>query len=267
MKAPLPAARSDPLPDARLADAAPRRLGRDAGVRHRRAAPGGGLVLLLMNIATVFPLWPGNIGLLQAAVALPLDAVRRRVSTGFAYGLVLQVVEMSVGVGVGLVMLAREGLSFASLQTMEEAEESRENVLLEQAETNEPRQRERARVASDLVELPKRVCASDSRQPGAARQASRAASRTRRVLMPRTDGNSRSGARTQRIGVFAVIVAERGGLVDERDLPERVARGRTYPLRSPWTVNVALAALDDEEVEPAHGPRSRSPGRGRTNAR
>ena len=25
-----------------------------------------------MNVATVFPLWPGNIGLLQAAVALPL---------------------------------------------------------------------------------------------------------------------------------------------------------------------------------------------------
>ena len=36
---------------------------------------------------------------------------------------------MSVGVGVGLVMLAREGLSFASLQRMEEAEESQENVL------------------------------------------------------------------------------------------------------------------------------------------
>ena len=31
-----------------------------------------GVVLLLMNIAIVFPLWPGNVGLLQAAVALPL---------------------------------------------------------------------------------------------------------------------------------------------------------------------------------------------------
>ena len=78
--------------------------------------PAAGLVLLLMNVATVFPLWPGNIGLLQAAVALPLRQYGVAYATGFAYGLVLQVVEMSVGVGVGLVMLAREGLSFASLQ-------------------------------------------------------------------------------------------------------------------------------------------------------
>ena len=34
--------------------------------------PAAGLVLVLMNIATVFPLWPGNVGLVQAAVALPL---------------------------------------------------------------------------------------------------------------------------------------------------------------------------------------------------
>ena len=31
-----------------------------------------------MNVATIFPLWPGNIGLVQAAVALPLVPVRRR---------------------------------------------------------------------------------------------------------------------------------------------------------------------------------------------
>jgi len=34
--------------------------------------PAAGLVLVLMNIATIVPLWPGNIGLVQAAVALPL---------------------------------------------------------------------------------------------------------------------------------------------------------------------------------------------------
>ena len=82
--------------------------------------PAAALVLLLMNIATIFPLWPGNIGLLQAAVALPLAQYGVAYGTGFAYGLVLQAVEMSVGVGVGLVMLAREGLSFASLKRMEE---------------------------------------------------------------------------------------------------------------------------------------------------
>jgi uncharacterized membrane protein YbhN (UPF0104 family) len=34
--------------------------------------PAAGLVLVLMNVATIFPLWPGNVGLVQAAVALPL---------------------------------------------------------------------------------------------------------------------------------------------------------------------------------------------------
>jgi hypothetical protein len=72
-----------------------------------------------MNIATIFPLWPGNFGLLQAAVALPLVQYGVAYSTGFAYGLVLQAIEMSVGVGVGLVFLAREGLSFATLRKME----------------------------------------------------------------------------------------------------------------------------------------------------
>ena len=75
-----------------------------------------GLVLLLMNVATIFPLWPGNIGLLQAAVALPLLQYGVAYSRGFAYGLGLQVLEMSVGVGVGLVFLAREGLTFATLR-------------------------------------------------------------------------------------------------------------------------------------------------------
>ena len=52
--------------------------------------PAAGLVLLLMNVATIFPLWPGNFGLLQAAVALPLVQYGVAYSTGFAYGIVLQ---------------------------------------------------------------------------------------------------------------------------------------------------------------------------------
>ena len=94
--------------------------------------PAAALVLLLMNVATVFPLWPGNVGLLQAAVALPLVQYGVAYGTGFAYGLVLQAIEMSVGVGVGLVMLAREGLSLAALKRMEEQEESSAEDVLEE---------------------------------------------------------------------------------------------------------------------------------------
>ena len=88
------------------------------GIEEHLAA--AGLVLLLMNVATIFPLWPGNIGLLQAVVALPLVSYGVAYSTGLAFGLGLQVLEMSVGVGVGLIFLMREGLSFATLRQMEE---------------------------------------------------------------------------------------------------------------------------------------------------
>lgn len=92
--------------------------------------PAAGLVLLLMNVATIFPLWPGNIGLLQAAIALPLVQYGVAYGTGFAYALALQAVEMSVGVGVGLLFLAREGLSLASLQRMEAEQESQEDAIV-----------------------------------------------------------------------------------------------------------------------------------------
>ncbi|MCZ7588859.1 MAG: flippase-like domain-containing protein [Gaiella sp.] len=106
--------------------------------------PAAALVLLLMNIATVFPLWPGNVGLLQAAVALPLVQYGVAYGTGFAFGLVLQAVEMSVGVGVGLVMLAREGLSLAALRRMEDEEESSAEDALDELVEADAAREERA---------------------------------------------------------------------------------------------------------------------------
>jgi uncharacterized protein (TIRG00374 family) len=83
--------------------------------------PAAGLVLLLMNVATLFPLWPGNIGLLQAAIALPLRSYGVPAGKAIAYGFGLQAIEASVGIGVGLIFLAREGLSFAMLRRMPDA--------------------------------------------------------------------------------------------------------------------------------------------------
>ena len=87
--------------------------------------PAAGLVLVLMNVATVFPLWPGNVGLVQAAISIPLKQyynVAR--ATGVAFGFGLQAIEASVGVGVGLIFLAREGLSFAMLRVMPDASQA-----------------------------------------------------------------------------------------------------------------------------------------------
>jgi glycosyltransferase 2 family protein len=106
------------------------------------------LVLLLMNVATVFPLWPGNIGLLQAAVALPLVSYGVAYARGFAYGLGLQMIEVAVGVGLGLVFLAREGLSFATLKQMPETGEAELAEAHESVETFEAdAARSRARVS------------------------------------------------------------------------------------------------------------------------
>jgi uncharacterized membrane protein YbhN (UPF0104 family) len=97
------------------------------------------VVLLLMNVATIFPLWPGNIGLLQAVVALPLVSYGVAYSTGLAFGLGLQVLEMSVGVGVGMVFLMREGLSLDTLRRMPAEEESQESVVTDLEEERRAR--------------------------------------------------------------------------------------------------------------------------------
>ncbi len=118
--------------------------------------PAAGLVLVLMNIATIVPLWPGNIGLVQAAVALPLLKYGVAYPVGFAYGIVLQAIEIACGVSLGLIAIAREGISFAVLRRMEDEDESSEDALegvhemideLEQAEHETEAARESAAVS------------------------------------------------------------------------------------------------------------------------
>jgi uncharacterized protein (TIRG00374 family) len=106
------------------------------------------LVLLLMNVAMLFPLWPGNVGLVQAAVALPLVSYGVAYPKGFAFAIGLQAIEMSVGVGFGLLFLAREGLSFAMLKRMPGADEAEVPPPREEAEAGPAEEpvRERARI-------------------------------------------------------------------------------------------------------------------------
>jgi uncharacterized membrane protein YbhN (UPF0104 family) len=85
--------------------------------------PAAALVLVLMNVVTVFPFWPGNVGLLQAAIAFALLSYGVAYPHGFAYGIGLQAIEASVGVGLGGFFLAREGFSFAMLRRMPEVTE------------------------------------------------------------------------------------------------------------------------------------------------
>jgi len=109
--------------------------------------PSAALVLLVMNVVNVIPLWPGNVGAVQAAIALPLTSYGVAYADGIAFGFGLQAIEASVGIGIGLVFLAREGLSFATLRGMPGAAEANveERGRGEQDEEHE-RAPERARV-------------------------------------------------------------------------------------------------------------------------
>jgi glycosyltransferase 2 family protein len=108
--------------------------------------PAAALVLLVMNVATIIPLWPGNVGAVQVAIAIPLVSYGVAYADGIAFGFGLQAIEASVGVGIGLVFLAHEGLSFATLRGMPSVVEDE----LESDEDDGPRsegsRRARARV-------------------------------------------------------------------------------------------------------------------------
>ena len=100
--------------------------------------PAAALVLLVMNVATIVPLWPGNVGAVQVAIAIPLVSYGVAYADGVAFGFGLQAIEASVGIGLGLIFLAHEGLSFASLRRMPAAtdptlgEEEAEEAPLEE---------------------------------------------------------------------------------------------------------------------------------------
>jgi peptidoglycan/xylan/chitin deacetylase (PgdA/CDA1 family) len=76
-----------------------------------------GLVFLVSTLVQLFPFWPGNVGLFQAAVtqvliqAYPIDLTH---ALAFAVG--LQVIEVSLGVGLGFWFLSREGLSLSEVR-------------------------------------------------------------------------------------------------------------------------------------------------------
>ena len=103
--------------------------------------PAAAVVLLVMNVVTLFPFWPGNVGAVQLAIAAPLSASYGvAAARGVAYGFGLQAIEASVGVGVGLLFLAREGLSFAMLRVMPTAAQAELG-----ADEQEPKPRVRRR--------------------------------------------------------------------------------------------------------------------------
>ena len=80
---------------------------------------GAALVFVATTIVQLFPFWPGNVGMFQLGVYAPLvQLCAVPGSTAIAFGVGLQVVEALLGVGLGLVFLAREGLTFGGARLL-----------------------------------------------------------------------------------------------------------------------------------------------------
>jgi glycosyltransferase 2 family protein len=91
---------------------------------------GAGLVFVSSTIVQLFPFWPGNLGIFQLGVAGPLvSAYAVSTTSAVAFSVGLQLVEGLLGVGLGIVFLAREGLSLSSARRLASAPEERSPQL------------------------------------------------------------------------------------------------------------------------------------------
>ena len=68
-------------------------------------------VLVATNVAAVLPITPGNVGVFQAACVAALAAYGIDPGRALAYGVVLQLLEVTIAVALGLPALLAEGLS------------------------------------------------------------------------------------------------------------------------------------------------------------
>lgn len=76
------------------------------------------LLLILINVAGALPATPGNVGVFQLATVIPLVATYDvSKTTALAFSIGLQIIEGSIGLGVGSACLLREGLKFGQVRT------------------------------------------------------------------------------------------------------------------------------------------------------
>lgn len=90
------------------------------------------LLLILINVAGAMPATPGNVGVFQLATVIPLIATYDiSKTTALAFSIGLQMIEGSIGLGVGSACLLREGLKFGQVRS-EAAKDFRDSAQKEQ---------------------------------------------------------------------------------------------------------------------------------------
>jgi phosphatidylinositol alpha-mannosyltransferase len=87
------------------------------GLNHQAGAAAAAAVLFAVNITAVLPATPANLGVFQAATAAVLHTGWHvGLGTGVAYGVILQAVEVTTAILMGMPALLKEGMSWGEVR-------------------------------------------------------------------------------------------------------------------------------------------------------
>ncbi|HXR28712.1 MAG TPA: lysylphosphatidylglycerol synthase transmembrane domain-containing protein [Solirubrobacteraceae bacterium] len=86
------------------------------GLQSQAGLVGAAAILLAVNLSAVLPATPSNVGVFQAACAVVLAAYGVSAGAGVAYGIILQAVEVTTAVALGIPALLGEGLRWRDIR-------------------------------------------------------------------------------------------------------------------------------------------------------
>jgi phosphatidyl-myo-inositol alpha-mannosyltransferase len=86
------------------------------GLDHQAGLGAAAAVLFAVNVTAVIPATPSNIGVFQAACVAVLSAYGVGHTEAFAYGIILQAVEVATAFALGMPSLVGEGMSWRDLR-------------------------------------------------------------------------------------------------------------------------------------------------------
>jgi phosphatidylinositol alpha-mannosyltransferase len=86
------------------------------GLDDRAGLGAAAAVLFAVNVTAALPATPSNVGVFQAACVAVLSAYGVGKTDAFAYGIILQAVEIATAVGMGMPALVREGMTWKDLR-------------------------------------------------------------------------------------------------------------------------------------------------------
>jgi phosphatidylinositol alpha-mannosyltransferase len=86
------------------------------GLNHHAGMGAAAAVLFAVNVTAALPATPSNLGVFQAACVAVLSAYGVGKSDAFAYGIILQAVEICTALALGMPALVREGMTWRDLR-------------------------------------------------------------------------------------------------------------------------------------------------------